>query len=278
MDFGVSLICMAELSMAEAFAKVKAAGFSRVELSWYDNPVGRWWHDPEGTRDALKRAGLAAPTLHSPQAGWNNDAVDEVVRRASVDAASATFAPAARAGVDVVVVHPNTPGEGGHTAEAFEANIARARESVAMLAERAAKAGVRVALENMPMRGTPRPGGPVEDTLRLIDGLGDHVGVCFDVGHSNANVDNPAEEICIAAEKIFCVHIQDNDGLGEDQHLLPGQGTTDWPRVIAALERHAPDAYVTFEIGAVDPLTGAPRDVDELLATLASLCAQWTDK
>jgi sugar phosphate isomerase/epimerase len=235
-------------------------------------------NDPAGTRQLLAEAGLSAPTAHSPDSGWNNGDPDDAVRRASVDAASSVFDAAAEAGVGIVVVHPNAPGDRPFVASEFGPNFARSRASLAVLAERAARAGVKLAVENLPMRGTPRPGGRIEDTLRMIDGLGDHVGVCFDVGHSNANVDDPVTEIRTVGERIFCVHIQDNDGLGQDQHLVPGEGTVDWPRVIDALAECAPGGCPNFEIGLSDSRTGADRNVDELLATLATLRTRWTGK
>jgi len=145
----------------------------------------------------------------------------------------------------------------------------RATESLTILAERAAAAGVRLAVENMPRRGTPRPGGSVAEVLAMIDGLGAHVGVCVDAGHANANGLDAAAEIRAAAGRVFAVHLQDNDGKGEDQHLLPGQGTIDWPATLAALERFAPDAAVNFEIGV------QPAGAAATLAALADLRRTW---
>ena len=272
MEIGVSLLFGDERPIADCLPKVASAGFRQVELSDYRHPSSRWWEDPPAMKRALARAGVAARTVHSPGAGWNNDAPDEPTRLASIDAASSIFDAAREAGVEIAIVHPNTPDSHTFVAEEFETNLARAADSLGILAERAKDAGLRLAVENLPMRHTPRPGGRIEDTLRMIDGLGDHVGVCFDVGHSNANVDDPVAEIRTAAGRIFCVHIQDNDGLGEDQHLIPGEGTVDWPKVLDALARHAPQACLNFEIG----LDG--RDLDTLLATLAALRRQWTGK
>jgi len=278
MNIGASLIFANDLAPETIFMKTAAVGFTQVELPCHDNPVGRWVQDPALARRLLAQAGLSARTAHSPDSGWNNADPDDAVRRASLDAASSVFAAAAEAGVGVVVVHPNAPVNRQFIASEFEANFARSRESIAVLAERADRAGVRIAVENLPMRNTPRPGGRIEDTLRMIAGLGDHVGVCFDVGHSNANIEDPTDEIRAAGARILCVHLQDNDGLGEDQHLVPGDGTVDWPRVIGALAECAPDAYVNFEVGLKDSRTGAQRSVDDLLATLAALRERWTEK
>ena len=127
-----------------------------------------------------------------------------------------------------------------------------------------------VCLEATPPLEAREPTDGQPDHTALRAGLGDHVGICFDVGHSNANVPDPVEEIRAAGENIFCVHIQDNDGKGEDQHLVPGEGTVNWPAVLAALDRYAPESIWNFEIALKD------RDLDELLATLAALRKEWT--
>ena len=272
MEIGVSMLCADEHPIADCLPKVASAGFRQVELSDYRHPSSRWWEDPPAMKRALADAGLAARTVHSPGTGWNNGDPDDATRLASVDAASSFFGPAAEVGIDIVIVHPNAPVSYEFTQEGFEAGLARSVDSLGILAERAKDAGLRLAVENLPMRHTPRPSGVIGDTLRMIDSLGDHVGVCFDVGHSNANVADPTAEIRTAGERIFCVHLQDNDGKGEDQHLIPGDGTVDWLAVIDALDRYAPASIRNFETG----LEG--RDVDELLATLAALRKEWTGR
>ena len=276
MEIGASLALAHHLPLAEALAKVAAAGFKHVELPNGASAVGTWWQTPDATRTALEAAGLTAWTTHAP--GTNNGTPNDAARRESIDAASSFFGPAAEVGVPVVVVHPNTPDGEEYTEDGFEASLARSVDSLTILADRAKAAGVKLAVENLPLRHTPRPGGVIEDTLRMIDSLGDHVGICFDVGHSNANVADPADEVRTAGDRIFSVHIQDNDGLGDDQHLIPGEGTVDWSAVLDALRKHAPDCTPNFEIGLKDYLTGTERDVDELLTTLAALRKEWTGK
>lgn len=270
MIYGLTVAFGEGLSVEECLAKIASAGFKQVELSCGESPVGRWWETPAALRRALETAGIKARTAHAP--GANNGCPDEATRLASVDKASAIFQPAAEAGVEIVVVHPNTPDGEEYTEKGFEASLARSVDSLRILAKRAADAGVKLAVENLPRRHTPRPSGFIQDTLRMIDGLGDHVGICFDVGHSNANVPDPVQEVHTAREKIFCVHIQDNDGLGEDQHLIPGEGTVNWPEVLSALDKYAPESVRNFEIA---PGELAP---DGLLATLAPLRKEWTGK
>ena len=130
--------------------------------------------------------------------------------------------------------------------------------------------GLRVALENLPSRHTPRPGSAMVDILQLIDGLGGHVGVCLDAGHSNANGYSAAEDARLAGDRLWALHIQDNDGGGDDQHLVPGEGTTDWTAFLEALEDIGFRGPRTFEVAAAD-------DVPSTLATLSAIARQWNE-
>ncbi len=265
---GVSLALFpAELSLEGKLEAVAAAGFTQVELP---SAESFWRQDPARVRELLAAHGIRPRSAHSLDAGWDNDAPDPAVRRASVDAASLAFAAASAIGVEAIVVHPNARYTHEFLESDYAANAARSVESLRELSIRAAAAGMKLAVENVPRRGAPRPGGTIAEILAMIDGLGSHVGVCVDVGHSNANGCDAALDLRAAAGRVFAVHLQDNDGKGEDQHLLPGEGTIDWPAALAALERFAPDAAINFEIG---PSAGPAADV---LAKLARLRDAWT--
>lgn len=267
-EVGVSLLIAGELPLEEALRKVAEVGFTQVELGCQDGPIGAWRNDPAGMRRMLEAAGLRGCTVHTHSAGWDNDAADEAARRVSVDAASAVFAAAGEAGADIVICHPNTSSHPYLDVE-YELNTARSVDSLGRLAERAGAAGVRMAVENMPFYGEPRPGGTMTEIMQMIDGLGPHVGVCLDAGHANANGRNGAEEVRACGGGILCVHIQDNDGKGGDQHLVPGRGTVDWEAFLAALDRAAPDCVRNFEVG---PRTD---DLDATLAELTRLRRRW---
>jgi len=268
MIYGVSMIEAGGLSPEEALAQVAAAGFTQVELSSWESPVGRWWRDPARMRTLLESAGLRARSVHTPEGGWNIDDPDEAKRGAAIEAASSVFGPAASAGVEVVICHPNYSTH-TFTVEDYGASIARSVASLGILAERAARAGLKLAVENLPVRGTARPAGSVDEVLRMIDGLDSHVGLCVDAGHANANGRSAAGELRVGRGKILAVHIHDNDGLGQDQHLMPGKGTTDWDAFVRTLDDVAPDCIRNFEVLPVD------GKVPETLAALAALRSSW---
>ena len=265
--YAISTALFGDGPLDEAIRKTVGAGFREVELGGREGHLGNWIADPVVMRRTLEFAGIVARAVHSPSAGWDNGATDTIARHASIEVAAACFLHAAGAGAEIVICHPNKPSDPFRDDE-FETNLARSRESLAALAERARRAGVRMAVENLPARGQPRPGARVADVLRMIEGLGDNVGICLDAGHSNANGLSAAEEVLEAGEKLIALHIQDNDGGGEDQHLLPGLGTTDWDAFLSALDANGFAGLRTFEV-----LKGA--DADALLEEIARLRREW---
>ena len=232
--YSVSTFLFEDRPRKETLAAIATSGFREVELAGQDGHLDSWQTEPRVLRRELEEAGLVARTVHSPSRGWDNGTPDDEARRISVDAAMASFSWAAEVGAEIVICHANGPNS-EYTEAEWDANWARSRDALSRLAEGARAAGVRMAVENLPRRGLLRPSGRMTEVLAFIGGLGDHVGVCLDTGHSNANGLSAAEDARIAGDKLLCLHIQDNDGLGQDQHLLPGQGTTDWAAFLDAL-------------------------------------------
>jgi len=266
--YGVSSSLLGNLSFEEALARIAGAGFRQVEMGSDEGaPFSSWRVDTEAANRTLAELGVKARSVHVPSEGWNLADPDDAARKAKIEIVAGCFAPAVAVGAEVAVCHHNTPVE--PPAVHDRDSMKRSRESLAVLADRAGELGLELACENLPARGTPRPGGPIEDVLEIIDGLGDHVGVCVDAGHSNSNGRNAATEATAAGPKLFAVHIQDNDGSGADQHLLPGAGTTDWDAFIGVLGECARDCVRTFEIGAT------AETADGVLAVLARLREQW---
>jgi len=265
--FSIATGTAGEVPRAEALARIAHAGFTSVELGGDADHLDGWPSDPAGMRRDLASFGLTARSVHLPTRAWNVGNPDAATRRDALEAARACFGQAAEVGAGVVICHPNASTQ-PFTAETFATNLARSREAVAAMAEYAADAGVRMALENLPARHLPRPGATVAQALGLIEGLGAHVGICLDAGHANSNGLSAAAEARAAGALLLALHLQDNDGLGEDQHLLPGDGTTDWGALLRALNEMRFAGLLTFEVAGGD----APC---ETLATLAALREEW---
>lgn len=252
--------------LEEVIARLAEAGFREIEIFEDGRPDG-WLADIARTRHLLEAAEMRVRTVHSPEAGWGNAHPDESLRLVSTRACAACFGPSAELGAESVICHPNGTHNGLTPAE-FGLNWQRARQSLEWLAEKARRAGVKMAVENMPAYGSPRPGARIREIALLIEGLGEQVGICLDAGHSNANGLSVAAEVYEAGPQLLALHIQDNDGLGRDQHLLPGQGSADWEAFLQALDAVRFAGPRTFEVGPGQSLS-------HTLAALAALRADW---
>ncbi len=107
---------------------------------------------------------------------------------------------------------------------------------IVRIAEYAAKFGVQLGMEN------------TKDSIwmldRILDEVGDdpettNLGICIDIGHANQSNDAGREPVCNYLERYAgqLIHLHLHDNHGElDEHLVPGEGNVDWPRVLGVLE------------------------------------------
>ena len=132
-------------------------------------------------------------------------------------------------GAETLVLHPVCFG-------LVEENDRPDWPEIVRIAEYAAKFGVQLAMENMK--------DSVWTLDRILDEIGDdpeetNVGICIDIGHANQSNDAGREPVCNYLERyagqLIHLHLHDNHG-ERDDHLLPGEGTVDWPRVLGVLE------------------------------------------
>ena len=266
--FSSSTSLLRSVPVEAAAARLAACGFIQIEI--FDGAkTDDWLDDPGRTARALGTHGLSLRTVHLPVIGWEIDSPDEALRQAALKACVRAMRTAARLGAEIAICHPN----GAHLAfhaHDYGASWQRTRDSLAWLAEQAGSIGIKLAAENLPAHGTWRPGMYVRELLCMIDGLGEHVGICLDAGHSTCNGISPAIEALQAGSRLMALHIQDNDGTGADQHLMPGDGVTDWGAFRSALEKLGFAGARTFEVGP-----GAC--LDDTLQALASLRAAWSE-
>jgi sugar phosphate isomerase/epimerase len=272
--YSISTSVAEDAPRAVALEAIAQAGFRHVELVCDEGHLDDWMADPAGMRRDLEAHGLTALSVHLPPLACNVGHPDAAIRQAAIEVAVDTFRQAREVGAGIVICHPNTP-DNPFTSENFADGMARSRASLAEMAGHAAEIGVRMAVENLPARHLPRPGSTIAHVLELIDGLSEDVaGICLDVGHANANEKSAAQEALAAGDRLLALHLQDNDGLGQDQHLLPGRGTTDWDAFLRAMaELNGRDGSVavihTFEVKPVGSLAAT-------LEILAGLRDQWT--
>ena len=269
--YGISSWIVRDLSVDGAIDGLVACGFEEAELSATGaRLVQSWESDSVTVHRKLEAAGLNAPSIHTPELGRRLDAEDDSERKASIAVNSEYFRGMAECGMGLLVVHP-TGGASYPTDEAREAGRARAMESFRILSEAAAKAGVRMAVENIGRED--RPGSTMADLLGMIDGLGDHVGLCLDIGHAEqAGLDLIRElKTATAAGKLFSLHLHDVNEDGKD-HFIPGEGRIDFDVFLSELDASGSPALRTLEISPPE------SDVPARLQQAARLRREWENR
>lgn len=242
----------------DAIGLMADAGFTQVELSADWAPIViAWEQDPVGVCERLAAAGISVPSVHSPQAGRRLDLLDDDERLASVQDNIRYFGLMQACGIPEIIIHP-VSGAAGTDDAAWAAVPARSRESLKALADAAGTAGIRLAVENI--GGGGRPGSTMASILDMIDGLGQHVGICMDIGHSQqAHLDLLAElHTALASGKLFTLHLHDVDPDGKD-HYIPGEGCVAFGPYLEMLRTHRYDRGRTLEIAVAPVETVAQR-------------------
>ena len=110
--------------------------------------------------------------------------------------------------------------------------------------------GVTLALENIPNQLSL-----LERILRFLEETRlTGIGVCFDSGHSNL-LANPCEEIETAKGWVVTTHLHDNGGR-KDEHLLPFEGSIEWPKVLKSFDKIHYQGCLLLELNSrdADPL------------------------
>ena len=131
-------------------------------------------------------------------------------------------------------------------------------QNLGEVAEYAAPAGVRLALENTGPRGYT---GDPQRLVALLEDLGaPNVGAVIDTGHRNLGGD-PAGALRTVGGHLITLHLHDNHG-EQDEHLLPGRGNIAWDEVNRALAEIGYDGVFMYEINR-------PGDVQELAENAA---------
>jgi sugar phosphate isomerase/epimerase len=81
------------------------------------------------------------------------------------------------------------------------------------------------------------------------------VGICLDTGHAYLMGDLP-DAIETVGGALVTTHVHDNRGKGDD-HLVPFDGTIDWPTALMSFQKVGYDGVIMFELENA----GTPREV-----------------
>lgn len=122
----------------------------------------------------------------------------------------------------------------------------RAKESLAILAEFAAKHGGVIAVEDLPRTCLGRNSDEISELISVDDRLR----VCFDTNHLLS--EDPIEFIHKLGDKIITMHVADYDFINE-RHWLPGEGKLDWNAILQALKDIGYNGIWLYEISFICP-------------------------
>ena len=218
------------LPPAERIALLKAAGFSTVMLWWGDE-----FREIDGPKEDLaaqyRKAGQEIANGHVPYGSANDLWRDNLDGQALYERYDQCVRTAAENGLGCLVVHPI---EGKGPPPIHTVGIQRLRR----LADLAGEKGVGLAMENL------APTGHLDEIFAAIPQKS--LGFCYDSGHDMAFSIRPYEVLEKYGDRLFALHLHDNDGSG-DQHFLPGQGKVDWSRVGGLLLTAAYSGPYTLE-------------------------------
>jgi sugar phosphate isomerase/epimerase len=259
-QFGVSTHLYHQRRLCrEHLLEVAAHGFETVEVCATRTHVD--YHNPMAVADLqqwLAEAGLDLHAVHAPigesyVAGrWSGPlsiaSADAEARARAVAETERALHIARRIPVRVLVAHLGLPRaqqriDGGDSRAA-------ARRSLEELQRTAEPLGVRIAIEVIP-NALSQAGSLVhfiEDDLE-----GTNVGICLDFGHAHLDGD-VVDAIETVAEHLIATHVHDNRGRADD-HLVPFEGTIDWPSALTAVQKVGYDGALLFEVDA----QGAPK-------------------
>lgn len=232
--------------------EVSAHGFESVELFATRTHVD--YHSPISVADLqqwLAEAGLRLHSVHAPVgesfAGgrwgplYSLASGDAEGRALAVSETAQALYIARRVPFAFLVLHVGVP-RSTPGAPALNSRDA-ARRSIAELHALADPLGVRLAVEIIPNE-LSRAGSLVHFIEDVLDDT--EVGICLDVGHAHLDGDL-VDAIETVSEHLLTTHVHDNRGRLDD-HLLPFEGTIDWPSALTALQKVGYEGVYMLEV------------------------------
>ncbi len=239
-------------SMQETLQKHAEAGFDAIDLSLYDLEKTTILDSPNYLeqaaiiRDMASSNGLEILQAHAPFGHhWTDEeGIARVIR--SIEVCGVAHIPN-------IVVHPCFLGDRQYNEkqkEYFDINVSYYNR----LRPYAEKAGVNIAIENMFVwdsqknKIAPSIFSTAEEMIDMLEVLDGPFTVCLDVGHTNLNGAQTAEEMIkkLGKEHLGCLHIHDNDGIS-DLHTLPLTQKMDFKSIFTALHNIQYNGYFTYE-------------------------------
>ena len=206
------------------FAACREAGITHIELS-YNKPACDELDLP-AIKALADGQGITLWSFHLPFSQELDVSLTDDQARTSVVAYQSEFLrKVSSIGIKTFVIHPSSE---PIDEEDRPARVARAKESLAILADLAVSLGVTLAVENLPRTCL---GNCSDEMLELLFA---HPALrsCFDTNHLLH--ENAAAYIRRVGDRIVTTHVSDYDFVNE-RHWLPGEGKQDFLAILKAL-------------------------------------------
>ena len=265
---GLSTGCFYRHSIFTVLEEIRASEFQAIEVCSFPKHLD-YHHEGDVRRagEMMRTLGLRPLSFHAPFADWIDiTSPDDGVREAAVSELITACRAAALIGAENIVLHPGPEREGRPPQEEFIQRMGHAAVSLNRVAAYCCGTGLQLLLENM----LPHLlFGHTSDMMYLLGGITDcTVGTCLDTGHAHLSGDlgNVVHKL---SGHLKMIHINDNHR-DWDAHLLPGEGSIDWPWLISELHRYQFHGGLIIEMSArenetvADTLTRARRGRDYL--------------
>ena len=262
--FGTSLSFVRKLDRA-SLRTVHEAGIAAGELSFnFDYYMNRACFPERAEEFAAiaKEEGVELWSIHLPfSRKLDISSTDKEMRAVALYTNRTLIRAAGRAGIKVAVLHPSSE---PITDEDRPERLRLSKEAIIMLREECDKAGMKLAVENLPRTCLCNTSAEMIELLRDTG-----AGVVFDTNHSliEENVHFLASLIDAGLE-IITLHISDYDFIDE-RHRLPGDGSNNWTGLLAQLERAGYTGPLMYEV------SWKPKEREEI--PIADLAANMRD-
>jgi len=244
-------------------------GFDFVQLS-YEAPlkwVGEISKDRRKQIQSLaKRLGLQV-CVHSVANAVNVAWTNSRIRRESLSQIKEAIEFTYDVGAELLTIHPGWKDMFGY--RYIDEAYALAIEGHYELAEFASSYGIKIGIENMPP-GWISFGVEPKETKAMIQAVNrENLGLTLDVGHASILGANAVEEfIRILNDKIFLIHIHDNEGK-TDQHKVIGEGIIDFHKLIGSLMQNGVNAPLCIESYSFDDLVRSKKNLEQFFVRAA---------
>ncbi len=227
-------------SEVEGIRALPGTGITHIE--YFCDDGARSYTEPQHlatVKQACADCGITVWSCHAPFGATDISALDEDLRRTSIENVIEALDTAVALAAGRVVVH------GSREPIADDERPLRLERCIGSLSElcsQAAQRGVVLALELLPRTCL---GNRTAEMRVILDRTDGDLRVCFDANHITL-YEGVREALNALSGRVETLHISDHDGVDE-RHWVPGKGIVDWPAFVAGLDDIGYDGCLMHE-------------------------------